>query len=54
MLKKYGRCGECQKNDIRNLERDFFGGTVDKNPLVNARDIGSIPGPGRFHLPKNN
>ena len=25
--------------------------TVDKNPLANAGDVGSTPGPGRFHMP---
>ena len=25
--------------------------TVDKNPLANAGDVGSAPGPGRFHMP---
>ena len=29
---------------------DFPGSTVEKNPLVNSGDTGSIPGPGRFHL----
>ena len=27
---------------------DFLGGTVDRNPLENARNMGLIPGPGRF------
>ena len=25
-----------------------------KNPPANAGDTGSIPGPGRFHMPQNN
>ena len=29
--------------------RDFPGGIVDKNPPVNAGDMGLIPGPGRSH-----
>ena len=29
--------------------RGFFGGLVVKNPPANAGDMGSIPGPGRFH-----
>jgi len=33
---------------------DSPGGTVDKNPLANAGDIGLIPGPGRFHMPWSN
>ena len=28
---------------------DFPGGTGDKNLPANAGDMGSIPGPGRFH-----
>ena len=31
---------------------DFPGGTVDKNPPANAGESGSIPGPGRFHMPR--
>ena len=34
-----------------NLRRDFPGGTVDKNPPANAGDTGSIPDPGRSHMP---
>ena len=30
--------------------RDFPGGAMDKNPPANTGDIGSIPGPGRFHM----
>ena len=33
---------------------DFPGGPVVKNLLANARVIGSIPGPGRFHMPPDN
>ena len=33
---------------------DFSGGTVVKNPPANARDTGSIPGPGRSHMPWSN
>ena len=32
---------------------DFPGGTVDKNPAANAGDMGSIPGPGGFHMPSS-
>ena len=31
---------------------DFPGGAVDRNPPVSAGDVGSIPGPGRFHMPR--
>ena len=34
--------------------RNFPGGTVDKNPPANAGNMGSIPGPGRFHMPWSN
>ena len=30
---------------------DFPGGPVVKNLSGNAGDTGSIPGPGRFHMP---
>ena len=29
-------------------------GSVDKNVPVNAGDTGSVPGPGRFHMPWSN
>ena len=32
----------------------FLGGPVVKNPPANAGDMGSIPGPGRFHVPWSN
>jgi len=32
------------------LFMDFLDGTVDKNPPCNARNTGSIPGLGRFHM----
>ena len=33
---------------------DFLGGTVVKNPLANAGDMGSIPGPEGSHVPQGN
>ena len=33
---------------------DFPCGTVDKNPPANAGDMGSIPDPGRFDMPRSN
>ena len=33
---------------------DFPGGTVVKNPPVNAGDTGSSPGLGRSHMPQSN
>ena len=35
---------------LKTQYRDFPGGTVVKNPPANARDMGSIPGPGRSHM----
>ena len=32
----------------------FRGGPVLKNPPANAGDVGSIPGPGRFHMLQGN
>ena len=39
---------------LKRQNRDFLGGTVVKNPLANAGDRGSIPGPGRSHMPWSN
>ena len=36
---------------IKITVRDFLGGSVGGNLPVNTEDTGSIPGPGRFHLP---
>ena len=36
------------------MPRGFPGGSVDKNPPANERDMGLVPGPGRFHLPWSN
>ena len=33
---------------------DFPGDAVVKNPPANAGDTGSIPGPGRSHMPRSN
>ena len=33
---------------------DFPSGAVVKNPPANAGDTGSIPGPGRSHMPWSN
>ena len=42
-----------QKRQIL-LYADFPGVTVVKNPPANAGDTGSIPGPGRSHVPQSN
>ena len=33
--------------------QDFPGGAVDASPPANAGDMGSIPGPGRFHMARS-
>ena len=33
---------------------DFPSGPVVKNQPENAGDMGTVPGPGRFHLPQGN
>ena len=38
----------------KDKPRDFPGGAVVKNPPANAGDLGSIPGPGRSHMPRSN
>ena len=37
-----------------NHVQDFPGGSVVKNPPVNAGDMGSSPGPERSHMPRSN
>ena len=39
---------------FKNKFEDFPGGAVVKNPPANAGDMGSSPGPGRFHMPRSN
>ena len=34
---------------LKIKETDFPGSPAVKNPPANAEDMGSIPGPGRFH-----
>ena len=42
-----------KKKEIR-VREGFPGGTVVKNPPVNAGDTGLSPGPGRSHMPRSN
>ena len=42
------------KKNTNNKCWDFPGGSVVKNPPANAGDTGSIPGPGRSHMPWSN
>ena len=39
---------------LKNVQLDFPGGTVVKNPPAKAGDMGSSPGPGRSHMPWSN
>ena len=39
---------------FNNSFRDFPGGAVVKNPPASAGDTGSLPGPGRSHMPRSN
>ena len=51
----FGTLSGIQKRlDKNGLNGDFPGGAVVKNPPVNAGDTGSIPGPGRSHMPRSN
>ena len=38
----------------RKGQMDFPGGAVVKNPPANAGDMGSSPGPRRFHMLRSN
>ena len=39
---------------IKMTVQDFFQGSVNKNLPGNARGMGLISGPGRFHMPQSN
>ena len=38
----------------KKWKQGFPGGAVVKNPPVDAGDMGSSPGPGRFHMLQSN
>ena len=38
---------------LKRKSWDFPGGPLVKNLPANAGDTGSIPGPGRFHMPRS-
>ena len=50
----FGCMTELFFSQIENTQKDFPGGTVVKNPPANTGDTGSIPGPGRSHMPRSN
>ena len=39
---------------IRMMKPDFPGGAVVKSLPANAGDMGSIPAPGGYHMPRSN
>ena len=39
------------ENILRRVMWDFPGDSVARKPPANAGDTGSIPGPGRSHMP---
>lgn len=41
------------EDDTKMLRWGFTGSSVIKSPPANARDPGSIPGPGRSHMPQD-
>ena len=45
---------ETEKVGEKIREEDFPSGPMVKSPPVNARDTGSIPSPGRSHMPQGN
>ena len=49
-----GQRGKINGITSRVKEEDFPDGTVDRNPPANEGEMGYIPGPGRFHMPKSN
>ena len=44
-------CPRCSRLEAKSTVEDVSGGPVVENPPANARDMGSIPGRGRFHMP---
>ena len=38
---------------LKMFDWGFPGGSVDKNPDASAGDMGSIPDPGRSHMPQS-
>ena len=54
-LKPYPECCSYKFFAVLKIEfENFPGGKVDRNPPANAGDMSSIPGPGRFHMPRSN
>ena len=45
---------ETEKHTLKSRARGFPDSLAVKNSPVNAGDVGSIPGPGRFHMSQSN
>ena len=45
-------CTDCWVSPVKMGLESFPGGSVVKNPTANSGDRGSIPGPGRSHMPR--
>ena len=45
---------EVTESPAKKQPEDFSGGPRDKNLPASAGDMGSIPGPGRSHMPRTN
>ena len=43
-----------QLASLKTKSQAFPGGSLVKNPPANAGDTGSVPGLGRFHMPRSN
>ena len=50
----YGKGYTAKSAKEKSHGAGFPGGTVVKNPPVNAGDTGSSPGSGRSHMPRSN
>ena len=46
--------GQVHKAIFKMDNQDFSGGPEVRNPPCSAGDVGSIPGPGRVHVPQDN
>ena len=46
--------GTSDEGLLLKINKELLGGAVVKNPPANAGDTGSIPGPGRSHMPRSN
>ena len=49
-----GKCIAINAYVKKQEKTSFPGSSVAENPAANARDLGSIPDPGRSHMPRSN